>query len=123
MKKKLPPAKYPLPKFGSDQEAAEYLETHSVAEVWDQLPASEPARPSTALTKSIRERHARAKAPISLRLVPNKLRRLRKLSRRSRSATRRNCGCGSPRGFNARRNGADLAVRIFYHSIPAFTRV
>ena len=38
MKKKLPSAKVPLPKFRSDKAAAEYLETHSVAEVWDQLP-------------------------------------------------------------------------------------
>jgi hypothetical protein len=38
MKRKLPPAKAPLPKFRSDEEAAEYLQTHSVAEVWNQLP-------------------------------------------------------------------------------------
>jgi hypothetical protein len=35
MKKKLAPAKMPLPKFRSDNEAAEYFETHSVANVWD----------------------------------------------------------------------------------------
>ena len=37
MKKKLSPAKSPLPKFQSDQEAVEYFENHSVASVWDQL--------------------------------------------------------------------------------------
>jgi hypothetical protein len=37
MKKKLPSAKTPFPKFRSDGEAAEYFETHSVADVWDQF--------------------------------------------------------------------------------------
>lgn len=67
-KRKLPPAKAPLPKFGSDKAAAEYLETHSVAEVWNQLPEAKPARASKALEKSIRDRHAAAKRPISIRL-------------------------------------------------------
>jgi predicted DNA binding CopG/RHH family protein len=73
MKKKLPPAKGPLPKFRSDEEAAEYFDTHSVAEVWDQLPAGRQVKPSAALAKSIRERHARAKSPISLRLAPEQI--------------------------------------------------
>jgi hypothetical protein len=38
MKKRLTPAKIPLPKFASDKKAAEYFERHSVAGVWDQLP-------------------------------------------------------------------------------------
>ena len=49
MKKKLPLAKIPLPRFRSDREAAEYFETHSVADVWDQLPAAEPSKSSAAL--------------------------------------------------------------------------
>jgi hypothetical protein len=49
MKKKLHPAKAPLPKFRSDKEAAEFFETHSVADVWDQLPMEQPARPSADL--------------------------------------------------------------------------
>ena len=61
MKKKLPPAKAPLPKFRSDKEAAEYFEAHSMADVWDRLPEAQRAKPSAALAKSIRERHARAK--------------------------------------------------------------
>lgn len=73
MKKKLHPAKTPLPKFRSDKEAAEYFEAHSVADVWDQLPEGRPAKPSAALAKSIRERHARAKSPISLRLAPEQI--------------------------------------------------
>ena len=73
MKKKLPPAKAPLPKFRSDGEAADYFETHSVAEVWNQLPGGKPAKPSRALAKSIRERHAAAKSPISIRLVPEQI--------------------------------------------------
>jgi len=68
MKKKLPPAKSPLPNFRSDKEAADYFQTHSVAEVWDQLPEAKPPRLSKALEKSIRERHRAAKSPISIRL-------------------------------------------------------
>jgi len=34
---KLPSAKAPLPKFRSDEGAADYFETHSVADVWNQL--------------------------------------------------------------------------------------
>jgi hypothetical protein len=80
MKKKLPPAKSPLPKFGSDKEAAEYFESHSVAEVWDQLPATPPAKPSMALAKSIRERRASAKSSISIRLVPAQIAAARKIA-------------------------------------------
>lgn len=67
-KRKLPRAKAPLPKFHSDKAAAEYFETHSVAEVWNQLPEGEPAKASKALEKAIRERHRAAKSPISIRL-------------------------------------------------------
>ena len=73
MKKKLAPAKTPLPKFRSDKEAAAYFETHSVADVWDQLPKGQMAKPSAALAKSIRKRHASAKSPISLRLAPEQI--------------------------------------------------
>src|ERR1017187_1993947 len=73
MKKKLSPAKATLPRFRSDQEAAEYFESHSVASVWDKLPAAERAKPSPALAKRIRDRHARAKSPISIRLAPEQI--------------------------------------------------
>jgi predicted DNA binding CopG/RHH family protein len=73
MKKKLPPAKLPLPAFHSDQEAAKYFEMHSVADVWDQLPAAERVKPSAKLTRSIWDRHAQAKSPISIRLVPDQI--------------------------------------------------
>jgi predicted DNA binding CopG/RHH family protein len=73
MKKKLSAAKAPLPNFRSDKEAAEYFEQHSVADVWDRLPEARPAKPGAALAKSIRERHARAKSPISIRLVPEQI--------------------------------------------------
>jgi predicted DNA binding CopG/RHH family protein len=73
MKRKLPPAKAPLPKFRSDEVAAEYFQTHSVAEVWNKLPEAEPAKLPKALAKSIRERHAVAKSPISIRLGPEQI--------------------------------------------------
>jgi hypothetical protein len=73
MKKRLPSAKTPLPKFRSDQAAAEYFDSHSVAGVWDQLPETSPAKPDPALAKKIRDRHAKAKSPISLRLTAEQI--------------------------------------------------
>lgn len=73
MKRKLSPAELPLPKFQSDQEAAEYFEGHSVASVWDRLPEAPQAKPSTALAAKIRDGHTRAKSPISLRLAPEQI--------------------------------------------------
>ena len=80
MKKKLPPAITPLPKFRSDKEAARYFETHSVADVWDQLPKSKLGKPFAALAESIRVRHARAKSPISIRLVPEQIAAAKKIA-------------------------------------------
>jgi len=82
MKKNLAPAKRPLPKFGSDKEAAEYFDTHSIADIWDQLPAAKPPKLSPALAKSIRERHAAAKAAISIRLVPEQIAAAKKIAAR-----------------------------------------
>jgi predicted DNA binding CopG/RHH family protein len=73
MKRDLAPAESPLPKVQSDQEAAEYFETHSVASVWDRLPEAPQAKLSPALASKIRDRHARAKSPISLRLAPEQI--------------------------------------------------
>jgi predicted DNA binding CopG/RHH family protein len=73
MKKRLSPAKSPLPKFQSDQEAADYFESHSVAGVWEQLPKTPQVKPLPALAKKIRNRHAHAKSPISLRLAPEQI--------------------------------------------------
>ncbi len=73
MSKKLTPAKTPLPKFRSDREAADYFDSHSVAGVWDRLPEAHQAKPSPALAGKIRDRHVRAKSPISLRLTPEQI--------------------------------------------------
>jgi predicted DNA binding CopG/RHH family protein len=80
MKKKLTPTKTPLPKFRSDEEAAEYFETHSVADVWHQLPQTKPSKPSKALAKSIRESHAVTKSAISIRLVPEQIAAAKKIA-------------------------------------------
>lgn len=72
MKKKLLPAKAPLPKVKSDGEAADYFENHCVPGVWNQLPEAKPPKLSKALTKSIQAYRA-AKAPISIRLVPEQI--------------------------------------------------
>ena len=73
MKKKLPHAKAPLPKLKSDRAAADYFERHSLAGIWNQLPEAQPVKLSAALAKKIRERHAHAKSPISLRLEPEQI--------------------------------------------------
>jgi predicted DNA binding CopG/RHH family protein len=80
MKKELPPAKLPLPRFGSDKEAGAFFDTQSIADVWDQLPATGHAKPSAALEESIRERHSRAKSPISIRLVPEQIAAAKKIA-------------------------------------------
>jgi len=69
MKKMLFPAKSPLPKFQSDQDAAEYFERHSVASVWDQLPDAPQVKLSPVLAGKIRDRkvsHFTASGPLSL---------------------------------------------------------
>ena len=70
MKKTLSPAKLPPPKFRSDKEAAKYFNEHSVANIWEQLPKGKMVKVSAALEKKIRERDAKAKASISIRLEP-----------------------------------------------------
>ena len=80
MKKKLHPAKTPLPKFRSDEEAADYFESHSVAGVWNQLPGTKPAKASKALEASIRKRRATAKSPISIRLAPEQIAAAKKIA-------------------------------------------
>jgi predicted DNA binding CopG/RHH family protein len=82
MKKKLPLAKAPLPKFRSDKEETEYFETHSVADVWDQLRKVRAAKPTATLAKAIRERHHMAKLPISIRLVPEQLAAAKRIAAR-----------------------------------------
>jgi hypothetical protein len=105
MKKKLPLAKEPLPKFRSDKEAAEYFEEHSVAQFWDRLPeANQPSR---------------------LRLYPNPFGNATRLQNRlfrfawfrnrsrrlSPSATRLNYACGSLRGSAATASGGDTVAQ------------
>ena len=80
MKKKFTPAKTPLPRFRSEEEAADYFQTHSVADVWDQLPEAEAAKASKDLEKVIRERHAAAKSPISIRLDPEQIAAAKKIA-------------------------------------------
>jgi predicted DNA binding CopG/RHH family protein len=80
MKKKLPPTKLPLPKFHSHKEAANYFDSHSIAEIWDRLPGSKAAKLSPSLGKSARARHAQTKTPISLRLEPEQIAAAKKVA-------------------------------------------
>jgi predicted DNA binding CopG/RHH family protein len=80
MKKRLPPAKSPLPNFPSDEAAAEYFDTHSMADIWETLPESKPDKLSKALASTIRKRHAAAKSPISIRLGPEQIAAAKKIA-------------------------------------------
>ena len=82
MKKKLAPATLPLPLFRSDKEAAEYFDIHSVAGIWDQLPEVKPGKLPASLERAIRDRHAKAKRPISIRLVPEQISAAKKIAAR-----------------------------------------
>jgi predicted DNA binding CopG/RHH family protein len=80
MKKKSSPVKAPLPGFHSDQETAEYFESHSVADVWDRLAEGTPVKLKAALAKSIRARHAQTKSPVSLRLESEQIAAAKKIA-------------------------------------------
>src|ERR1041385_6847685 len=80
MKKKLSPAKSPLPKFASDEEAANYFQKHSVAGVWNELPKTASPTLSRAIEKSIRERHKAKKSPISIRLGSEQIAAAKKIA-------------------------------------------
>lgn len=79
-KNKLTPAKAPLPRFRSDEDAANYFQTRSVAGVWNQLPKAKPAKVSEVLEKSIHERHDATKSPISIRLDPEQIAAAKKIA-------------------------------------------
>jgi predicted DNA binding CopG/RHH family protein len=51
-----------------------------VADVWNQLREAKPLKLSKALTKTIRERRAAAKSPISIRLGPDQIAAARKIA-------------------------------------------
>jgi len=80
--RKLKDAEWPLPEFANDEEAAEYFETHSVANIWDKFRRAKPLKPAPALSRSIRERHLRPKSPISIRLDPEQIAAAKKTAAR-----------------------------------------
>jgi predicted DNA binding CopG/RHH family protein len=81
MKKKLFPGQSSLPKFQSDEAAAEYFENHSVASVWDRLPEAPQAKLVPTLAGKIQDRHASTKSPISLRLAPEQIAAAKNIAR------------------------------------------
>ena len=78
----LPPAKLPLPKFANEEEEARYWGTHSVADIWDKLPRARPVKLAPALSKAIRDRHARRKAAISIHLEPYEIFQAKRIAKR-----------------------------------------
>jgi hypothetical protein len=59
----LTPAKAPQPKFRSEKAAADYFQTHSIGDVWNQLHEARQATLAKAVEKSIRQRAAATKSP------------------------------------------------------------
>ena len=78
--KTLPRARTPLPSFQSDKEAAAYFDTHSVADIWDQLPIAQQAKPSPVLQQSIQKRRETTKSAISIRLIPEQIEAAKKIA-------------------------------------------
>jgi len=103
MKKELFLAKSPLPKFLSDQEAAEYFESHSIGGVWDRLSEALRAKPSAALAGKIRDRRAGTKRQFPFGWLPNRSPRPSTSQRGSRLATKHSFECGLPREYGAKR--------------------
>ena len=64
-------------------------------------------RPTMKIIR-VRERHAAAKSPISIRLVPDQVAAAKKIARRNRSITRRNCACGLLKVSGVKRSGISL---------------
>jgi len=72
-----------LPKFASNDEAAEFFETHDISAIWDQLKPVRPFKLPPAQVKMIRERaEQRRKAAISLRLEPEQIAKAKRIARR-----------------------------------------
>ena len=79
---RMPEAKLPLPKFASEEEEAQYWETHSSAAIWDQLPPARPVRLSPTLSKTIRERYLRRKQAATALLDPDQLAAAKRIAKR-----------------------------------------
>jgi len=81
MKRKLKTARR-VPALASDQEAAEFVDTHDTSAIWAQLRPAKPIRMPATQARRIRERHARRKAAISIRLDPGHIAAARKIAAR-----------------------------------------
>ena len=78
----MPEGKLPLPKFESEEEEAEYWETHSVAGIWQKLPRGESPPLLPSLSRRIRERQAARKAAVSVRLDPDQIEKAKEIAAR-----------------------------------------
>jgi hypothetical protein len=93
---KLLRSKLPLPKFRSDEEAAEYFETHSIAQIWDKLPEVKAPKLSMKLERAIRDRHVAAKSVISVRSDAERIAAPTNCGHKVASRAEPTCGSGSP---------------------------
>lgn len=80
--KELAEAEWPLPDFPDDEAAAQYFETHSLANIWDKLKPVSPSKLAPEQSRKIRERHAQHKAAISIRLQPDQIEAAKEIAAR-----------------------------------------
>ena len=78
----LRPAKLPVPEFASEDEEARYWETHSSAEIWDQLEPVRPFKLPPSQVRQIRERYLRRKQAAAALLSPAQLAAAKRIARR-----------------------------------------
>jgi CopG antitoxin of type II toxin-antitoxin system len=82
MKKRIKP-KSKIPKFNSEREAAEFFDTHSADQHWDELVPARPIQLPPEQVREIRKRAAhRRKAAISIRLDPAQIETAKKIAAR-----------------------------------------
>jgi len=82
MPKDLKPATE-VPAFATDEEAANWFDTHDISGVWDQLQPARPIKLPPEQVRAIRERYRRrVKTAISLRLEPDQIAMAKRIAAR-----------------------------------------
>ncbi len=71
-----------IPVFANREEAAKFFETHDISAVWDQLKPVRPFKLPDSQIRAIRDRHARLKSAISIRLQPEQIKKARRIAAR-----------------------------------------
>jgi predicted DNA binding CopG/RHH family protein len=71
-----------VPRFASNDAAADFFETHDLSGAADELKAVRPIRLPPGQVRKIQQRHARRKTAISIRLQPEQIAAAKKVAAR-----------------------------------------